>query len=128
MPNRKKIFLIISLLYIVYTIFPLFSDIVHLPVWLPSLLSFIVILLLYPKAFLNRTVYWFIAYAGVLFIYFLGRHPLAIGIGSVGDAKKLLIEYAYILPTISIFSVLIYLNDFKLTQLLINLSIVILFA
>ena len=128
MPTRKQIFQIVSLFYIIYTVFPLLSDVAHIPVWLPSIFTFLVIFVLYPRAFLNNMVYWFVAYAGILAIYCLWGHPLAVGIGSVADSKKLLIEYAYILPAISIFSALLYLNDFKLTRSLTYLSLAFLYA
>ena len=95
MKSRKNIFLLISLMYIIYTIFPLLSDTVSLPVWLPSMASVVFLFVLYPKAFYNTVFYWFLAYAFVLWLYQTMGKPLTIGIGSVQDSKKLLIEYAY---------------------------------
>ena len=113
MSFQKKLFLIVSLLYILYTIFPLFGDLFSIPVWLPSLGAFLVMFLLFPSAFANKVFVWFSIYALVLIVYlFLGR-PLTIGIGSVVDSKKIFIEFAYILPSISILSILLYLNDMK---------------
>ena len=111
-------------MYIIYTIFPLLSDTVSLPVWLPSMASVVFLFVLYPKAFYNTVFYWFLAYAFVLWLYQTMGKPLTIGIGSVQDSKKLLIEYAYILPTISIFCILKYLNDYQLTKRLILWSVV----
>ena len=111
-------------MYIIYTIFPLLSDTVSLPVWLPSMASVAFLFVLYPKAFYNTVFYWFLAYAFVLWLYQTMGKPLTIGIGSVQDSKKLLIEYAYILPTISIFCILKYLNDHQLTKRLILWSVV----
>lgn len=128
MPLKKKTFLITALFYILYLIFPLFADTFNIPVWLPSMTAVAVMLYLYPKAFSNNTIYWFLAYAIVLAIYvFVGR-PLTIGIGTVHDSKKIFIEFSYILPTISIFSILLFLKDWVLTQKLIKWSLFILFA
>ena len=128
MSFQKKLFLIVSLLYILYTIFPLFGDLFSIPVWLPSLGAFLVMFLLFPSAFANKVFVWFSIYALVLIVYlFLGR-PLTIGIGSVVDSKKIFIEFAYILPSISILSILLFLNDMTVTKLLIKWSMIMLFV
>lgn len=115
-------------MYILYTFFPLFSDVFNIPVWLPSLLSFVVMVTLFPQAFTNRILFWFIIYISVLVLYFLVGRPLVIGIGSLDDSKKLLVEAAFILPTVSIFCIISYLKDELFTGLLIKYSIVILFV
>lgn len=114
MPIKKKLFLIVSLLYILYTVAPVFQDFTGLPIWMVNLSTFIIILLLYPRAFANSVFYWFLVYATILAIYVLVGKPLTIGIGTVRDSKKIIIEYAFLLPSISILSVLYYLKDFKL--------------
>ena len=128
MPIKKKIFLITALLYVIYTIFPLFADTFHVPVWLPSLAVMVVMIILYPEAFANKAFYWFLVYAIVLGLYVFFHRPLTIGIGTIRDNKKILIEFSYILPTISIFSILSYLKDIDLTKKLVNWSIAILFV
>lgn len=128
MPIKKKIFLITALFYVLYLVFPLFADRFHIPVWLPSMTAVTVMVYLYPKAFANKTIYWFLAYAFILGVYVLIGHRLTIGIGTVADKKKIFIEFAYILPTISIFSILCYLDDNEVTRQLIKWSIVALFV
>lgn len=128
MPIKKRIFLITALFYILYLVFPLFADTFNIPVWLPSIAAVAVMVVLYPRAFVNRTFYWFLAYAVVLAIYVIVGKPLTIGIGTVADNKKIFIEFAYILPTISIFSILCYLDDIVLTRRLVRWSIVMLFV
>lgn len=125
---KKKVFLVVALLYILYTIFPLFADTFHIPVWLPSMATVAIMVVLYPQAFANRTFYWFLAYAVVLGIYVIIGKPLAIGIGTVADSKKIFIEFAYILPTISILSILYYLDDIDVTRRLVKWSIALLFV
>jgi len=126
--RKKKIFLIAALLYILYTIFPLLSDMINIPTWLPSLASVAVMLYLYPKAFSNKTFYWFLAYAFVLLLYLLVGHPLAVGIGVIADSKKIVIEYAFILPAVSMFCILYYLKDSVLLRKLFLWSIGLLFV
>ena len=128
MLTKKNIFLITSLLYVLYTLFPLFADLTRIPVWLPSIAPVVVMALLYPKAFANKTFYWFLVYALVLVSYLMLGRPLTIGIGTVDDSKKIIIEFAFILPSISIFCILHYLKDEVLTRRLVNWSIGILFV
>lgn len=129
MQVRKSIFLYTALFYTLYVIFPLFGDIAKLPVWLPSILTVVVLLLLYPRAFLNNKVMkWFWVYAVVLGLYVIIGKPLTIGIGTVADNKKIFIEFAYILPTIGIFSIFGNLKDYNLTKKYITWSLIILYS
>ena len=125
---KKRIFLITALLYIFYTVFPLFADTFNIPVWLPSMAAVVVMMGLFPKAFANMTFYWFLVYALVLFFYLLLGRTLTIGIGSIADSKKILIEFAFILPAVSIFCILCYLKDEVLTRQLVNWSLGMLFV
>ena len=128
MRTRKNLFLLVALLYILYTIFPLFGDMLDIPVWLPSLGAFVIMFLLIPNAFANKMFFWFGVYAVVLAIYLFAGRPLTIGIGTVVDSKKIFIEYAYILPTLSILSILLYLKDPNLTRKMVLWSIAILYV
>lgn len=114
MTLKKKIFLVVSLLYILYTVVPIIPDITGIEVWLVNLSTFIILFSLYPRAFANPVMYWFLAYAAILAVYVVVGKPLTIGIGTVQDSKKVIIEYAFMLPSFSIFSVLYFLKDFKL--------------
>ena len=122
MPDKKRIFLITALLYILYMVFPLFKDTLSIPVWLPSVATLAVLSAMYPQAYSNKTFYWFLAYACSLILYFIGGLPLTIGIGSIADSKRILVECANILPCISIFSVLVYLNDERLNRTILKWS------
>ena len=114
MALKEKMFLWVSLLYILYTVFPIFPDITGIPVWIVNLLTFVALFVLYPRAYANPVIYWFLAYAIVLAIYVLFGKPLTIGIGTVHDSKKIIIEYAFFLPSLSVFSILYYLKDKRL--------------
>lgn len=126
--TRKNIFLLVSLFYTLYIMFPIFADLVRIPVWLPSLVSSVIMVCLFPKAFKNRIVIWFLLYASILALFVIVGKELTIGIGTVEDSKKMFIEYAFILPTLCIFSILYYLQDFHLTKKYVIWSVVILYA
>lgn len=125
---KKKLFLITAILYISYMIFPLLADTFRIPVWLPSLATVALMVVMYPKAFGNKVIHWFLVYAAVLGLYVIIGKPLTIGIGTVADSRKLFIEFAYILPVISIFSILCYLDDFEVMRRLVKWSVIVLFA
>ena len=127
MQLKKNLFLIVSLFYTLCTIFPLFGDLIRFPVWLPSIFSSVVLIALFPSAIMNKTFYWFVIYAVVLFIFVISGKPLTIGIGSVIDSKKILIEFAFILPAVTIFSGFYYLQDYHLISKYIVLSLIILY-
>lgn len=114
MGSKKNIFFLISLFYVIYVTFPLFSYLIPFPEWFINLSTFFLILILYPKAYANKAVLWFTIYAVILAFFVLGGKPLTIGIGTVTDSKKIFIEYAFLLPSLSIFSTLYYLNDYRL--------------
>lgn len=128
MKKKNRLFLIIAFFYVIYTIFPLFSALLPIPAWLPSIAVFSILLVTYPKAFANKTFYWFCIYAAVLIIYLYAGKRLPIGIGTVADSYKILIEFAFVLPSVSIFSVLMYLDDKELMRKFIIWCVVFLFA
>ena len=126
--NKKTLFFVTAMLYTAYILFPLLSDIITIPVWLPSILTVVVTLFLYPNAFRNKVFYWFLVYAVVLAVYlFMGR-KLTIGIGTVEDEKKIFIEYAFLLPAIALFSVMCYLNDMRVIKQYVRWSIILLYV
>lgn len=116
--KKKNIFLVVSLLYILYTVFPIIPDVTGIEVWLVNLSTFVILLALYPRAFANPVMYWFLAYATILATYILFGKPLTVGIGLVQDSKKVIIECAFILPSISIYSILFYLRDNKIFKII----------
>lgn len=119
-----KIFLIVALFYSAFLIIPPLANAVRLPVWFPSAFSVLVFFLLYPQAFKNKTFLWFIIYVIVLFIYVVIGKPLSIGIGTVEDKKKILIEFANILPPIGMISIFVYKRNIQLARIYIILLIV----
>ena len=127
MTIRDHVFLAVAFFYTLYLLFPLLSDSINIPVWLPSISSFGVLLLLYPQAFCNKAVFWFFLYASVLAIYVIIGKPLTVGIGTIADSKKVLIESSYILPPLSFYSVFIYRKNVTLMKKYVLWSIVFLY-
>lgn len=128
MHTKKRIFLLTALLYILYLLFPLFADIVSIPVWLPSMVTVAVIMALYPNAIANNIFYWFLVYVAVLAVYVLVGRDITIGIGTVVDSYKIFIEIAWVLPPVLICCVLLYLKDPDVNRSLVNWSTIILYV
>jgi hypothetical protein len=97
-------------------------------VWLPSIAICAIIAKLYQQTYSNDTFKWLVVYAVVLVFNMLIGRPLSIGIGSIADSKKFLVEMAYILPSVSIFSVMVNIRDNELLAKLMKWSVVILYA
>lgn len=111
---RKKAFLIVVLFYICYVLFPLFGDLLRVSPVVASGITCLGCMVLFPRAMFNKTMIWCGIYLFLLFIYLIFDRPVTVGIGIISDASKFVVESAFILPSIMIFSVLIYLNDSKI--------------
>lgn len=114
MDLKKRIFIGVSLFYILLTVVPIFQSLAGLELWMVNLTTFIILIALFPAAVNNIVFFWFLVYATVLALFVLSGKPLTIGIGSVVDTKKIFIEYAFFLPNFAIFSILYYLKDIRL--------------
>lgn len=124
---KKRIFCISSIFYIGYVLFPLIASISGVPIQVPSIIVFVLLLFLFPNAFFNKTFFWFLVYMFVLFFYIICKKPLTVGIGTVADTKKFVIEAAFILPALSIGLVLHYLEDEKLYRIISRWSVLLLY-
>ncbi len=126
MELKKKLFLIISTGFILYIVFPLVADLLPIPIATISLTVTVALFLLYPSAIMkNKTFLWFFIYASVLFLYLALGKFLAIGIGTVQDSRKIIIEFAFILPSLVIFSILQHFNDYQLYKKIGRVSLII---
>ena len=116
---KDRFFIAIVFLYIAYTIFPLFADVTGIPIYVPSLFITAVLLLMYPKAFMRVSTQWFIVYIAVLILYILLDKPLFInGVSqSLSPIYCIVIESAWILPSVTIMNVLLYKNDLRLFRI-----------
>lgn len=126
MELKKKLFLIISTGFILYIVFPLVADLLPIPIATISLTVTVALFLLYPDAIMkNKTFLWFFIYASVLFLYLALGKFLAIGIGYVADSKKIVIEFAFILPSLVIFSILQHFDDYQFYKKIGRISLII---
>lgn len=112
---KDKIVLITILLYVIYSVFPLFSSILSLPPGVINIIVSIILFAFYPKAFFNKTILWFLLYVIVIAFYVLfGKAIPPLGIGDYDGKRIFIIEVAFILPPLAIWSVLRYKNSISL--------------
>lgn len=111
--KRTPFFLGAVVLYIVYMTFPIFSDLTGIPIEVPAIALTLVGVILYPRAIKNTVFRYACIYLSIIFIYVFVGKKITIGIGSLADTKKVIIEAAWILPSVIIYSCLQYLNDRK---------------
>lgn len=129
--TKDRSFIAITFFYIIYTIFPLFADITGIPIYITAMALVFVLLMMYPKAFMEKPTKWFIAYIGVLVLYTIFGKPIFInGVNnqSLTTIYRITIEVAWILPNITIMNVLLYKNDGRLFKIIGYGSIILLVA
>lgn len=116
----KKIFILVSVFYILYVTLPLVGQVLPLSIQNVSIAVVALVVLTSPKAFKNKPTAWLLIYLGVLYTYVLLGRTLTIS--SISDEKsnmfKLFMEMAFILPSFSIMSVCVYFNDVRITKTL----------
>ena len=88
----------------------------HISPILVSILPLLVSIILYPRAFMNKTMLWCCLYIFMLCVYLIFSKPITVGIGGMSDSRKLMTECAFLTPSLAIYSVLVYLNDVKLNK------------
>lgn len=115
---KKKAFLVIALFYICYVLFPLFGDLLKISPVLASIVTLSACVVLYPRALANRTMIWCSLYIFILYIYLILGRPITVGIGDMSDTRKFIIECAFLLPPLAIYSILLHLNDIKINKVI----------
>lgn len=100
--RRERLFVVITLFYIAYSVFPAVAAITHIPVFVISLGVTVAVACLYPEnLFGSKFLKWFYAYAAILFVYCIVGHKFKInGLGYNALSRNLLIETAWILPNL----------------------------
>ncbi len=116
---KDKAFLVIIFFYIAYTIFPLFSDLTGIPIYVPSLFLIVALLWMYYQAFMRVPTQWFLAYIVVLILYIIfGKQLYINGLDqSLSPLYRVVIESAWLLPSVTIMNVLLYKNDMRLYRI-----------
>lgn len=115
---RVNIFIIISLLYILYVVVPIVQTYVSGLEAVINIGAFVILYLAYPTAFNTDVTRWFLLYMGLIAAYVLFNRPLTIGIGTVADNKKIFIEAGFFLPSFAISSILFHLKDVRLYKII----------
>ena len=116
---KEKYFIIISFIYILYVIFPLFGDYLNIPVFVPALLVVGYITIFYPGVYGQKSMLWFMIYIGMLFLYSFIGLPIHIN-GVNGELPywwRITIEAAWTMPAIMIAGVLFHRNNSGLYKL-----------
>ena len=118
MKTKEKWFVIITLFYIAYMVFPPLASMSGIPIWLICSAVSLSLIVMFPDCFRQRYFRWFFVYFSVLFLYLIVGHPFHInGMGDSNDALwRLTIEIAWILPNLLICSVIMKLNDRKVNM------------
>lgn len=119
MPVKNKIFIGVTLFYIIYIAFPYIAVIFNIPTWLPSIFVSVVLISLFHKAIIrNKMFFWFVCYCLVTFAFFSSGRLIKIDIGACRTFSQLVIEYAFLLPSIIICSVLTNINSVKVNKVI----------
>ena len=112
--GTEKMFLFVSLSYIIFFAFPLFADLTHIQPQFVCMFAAILLLFLYPNAFTSKVSRWFFIFISVLFVNaMLGRHIHINGLSNdtLPAMWRITIEAAWVLPAILMMSILQKLDN-----------------
>ena len=118
MDFKKKAFLAISIFYIVYLFVPLLGNYTPINSTSASIITAGALFLMYYRLIKNKIFVWYAAYIVILAFFVLIGHTITIGLGSMSDSRKLLIETGFTLPTIMIFLILRKYDELKLYRII----------
>ena len=109
---RETFFLVLATFYVVFLIIPIFSFFIGLNISVVSIVTFAGMLLLYPKAFLNKTSVLGLIYLSILFLYYLGGKDLpSLGAGENPTLMRIIMATAFVIPNLAIYYILKHLNS-----------------
>jgi hypothetical protein len=113
---KEKSFLAIAFFYILCIVFPLLTDITHVPDYVPALVVVFFLLFMYKGVILSTPMKWTIVYIMVLLIYALVGKKFHINgtDSSVPALWRITIEAAWILPSVLISSILVNSGNTRL--------------
>ena len=123
MSTRKIIFLVVSLIYIAFLVFPILTSLLGNNLAIVSASTSAIIFFLYPKAIANKTTPMLLLYFIVFGLYTFGGRKVLSNIGETGMAQ-VYIEMGFILPSFLIMSVIDYIKDKRVNQILVYTTIV----
>ena len=118
MEIKEKWFVVITLFYIAYMVFPPLAALSGIPIWLVCSAVSLLLIMMFPDCFRQRYFLWFFVYFFVLLLYVIVGHPFHIN--GMGDSNaafgRFIIEMAWILPNLLICSVIMKLNSCKVNM------------
>lgn len=117
MDFKKKAFLAISIFYIIYLFVPLLGNFTPINSTNASIFTAVSLFVMYSNLIKNKIFVWYAVYIVVLAFFVMIGHTITIGLGSMSDSRKLLIETGFTLPTIMIFLILREYNELKLYKI-----------
>ncbi len=107
--KREFFFIIVSYIYILYCVFPLFSYYVPLDVQTICVGTTVLLVSLYPKSLFNKPMFWLFIYLLILLVYTLaGRYIHVNGVSNftLPASSRILIQGAWVIPSLMIASIL----------------------
>ena len=104
----------------IYSIFPLFADVTGIPVYIPAIFVVLSLGLLFPNVFNTKVFAWFSTYIFIIIVYIcLGKTIHINGLdSSLSSWRRIIIEAAWILPSIFIMSVMTSIHNIKVYKII----------
>lgn len=115
---KKKVFLAISIFYIIYLFVPLLGNYTPINSTNASIITAGSLFVMYSNLIKNKIFAWYAAYLAILAFFVMIGHTITIGLGDMSESRKLLIEIGFTLPTIMIFLILKKYNELKLYRII----------
>lgn len=111
--GKDKGLILVSFIYMLYIIFPLFVDLTHIPVFVPALAVVGYVSVVYPFVYKFRPMRWLLVYISLLFLYSIMGKPIIInGVNSEQPFLwRITIESAWIMPSVMIACILQMRNN-----------------
>lgn len=118
--GRERLFLYITFLFILFNCFPLLGDVTRIPSQYVCIATCVGLLVLYPRSITDKAVIWFALFIVILYINgYMGRYVHINGLANYTLPLnwRILIEIAWILPALIIFSILKQKKDPRLFKI-----------
>lgn len=116
--KKEKKYLSITFFFILFNAFPIFSDLTHIPNQIACIFVTVGIVSLYPSVLRSRPIKWLFIYIGILLFLSLFKYVHISGLSETLPAwYRLLIEMAWIMPSLLISSVLLSQQNERLFKL-----------
>lgn len=111
--NKERFFIYVTFFYVLVNLFPLFTDIVHIPTFIPALFVSILLGIRFSDKLFSASMKWLIIYVLTLLVYdIMGLKFHVNGLSAeLPGFYKIVIETAWILPSLMIATILQKANN-----------------